>query len=69
MRVLELHYYLRAMTMNGGKEMALTRSFKELVQKRVASDPGFGEALRREGINTMLAGCNRTTCSRTDSAL
>jgi len=24
--------------------MALMRSFKELVQKRVASDPGFGEA-------------------------
>jgi hypothetical protein len=35
--------------------MAKTRSFKELVQKRVASDPGFGEALR-EGIDTMLAG-------------
>jgi hypothetical protein len=33
--------------------MALTRSFKELVQKRVASDPAFGEALLREG---MLAG-------------
>jgi hypothetical protein len=37
-------------------EMALTRSFKELVQKRVASDPTFGEALLREGIDTMLAG-------------
>src|ERR1700730_2672024 len=36
--------------------MALTRSFKELVQKRVASVPGFGEALLREGIDTMLAG-------------
>ena len=36
--------------------MALTRSSKERVQKRVASDPGFGEALLREGINTMLAG-------------
>ena len=36
--------------------MALTRSFKELVQKRVASDPAFGEALLREGIDTMLAG-------------
>jgi hypothetical protein len=32
--------------------MALTRSFKELVQKRVASDPAFGEALLREGIDT-----------------
>jgi hypothetical protein len=35
--------------------VALTRSFKELVQKRVASDPAFGEALLREGIDTMLA--------------
>jgi DNA-binding phage protein len=35
--------------------MALTRSFKELVQKR-ASDPAFGKALLREGIDTMLAG-------------
>jgi hypothetical protein len=26
------------------------------VQKRVASDPSFGEALLREGIDTMLAG-------------
>jgi hypothetical protein len=29
---------------------------KELVQKRVASDPAFGEALLREGIDTMLGG-------------
>src|SRR6266446_6417966 len=36
--------------------MALTRSFKDLVQKRVASDPAFGAALLREGIDTMLAG-------------
>src|SRR5271157_63825 len=36
--------------------MALTKSFKELVQKRVASDPEFGAALLREGIDTMLAG-------------
>jgi hypothetical protein len=36
--------------------MALTGSFKELVQKRVASNPAFGEALLREGINNMLAG-------------
>src|SRR5450759_6009159 len=40
--------------------MALTRSFKELVQKRVASDPAFGEALLREGIDTMLAGDVKT---------
>jgi hypothetical protein len=36
--------------------MALTRSFKELVQRHVAEDLGFGEALLREGIDTMLAG-------------
>jgi hypothetical protein len=36
--------------------MALTRSFKELVQQNVAADPAFGEALLREGIDTMLAG-------------
>jgi hypothetical protein len=34
----------------------LTRDFKELVQKRIASDPAYGEALLREGIDTMLAG-------------
>ena len=36
--------------------MALTRSFKELVQRHVAEDPAFGEALLREGIDTMLSG-------------
>jgi hypothetical protein len=36
--------------------MALTRSFKDLVQRHVAEDPGFGQALLREGIDTMLAG-------------
>ena len=36
--------------------MALTRSFKELVQRRVASDAAFGEALLCEGIDTMLTG-------------
>jgi hypothetical protein len=36
--------------------MALTRSFKDLVQRRVAEDPAFGEALLREGIDTMLTG-------------
>ncbi len=36
--------------------MALTKSFKELVQKRVTDDPAFGEALLREAIETMLAG-------------
>ena len=36
--------------------MALTKSFMELVQNRVARDPDFAAALLREGIDTMLAG-------------
>jgi DNA-binding phage protein len=36
--------------------MALTRSFKELVQQHVAADPAFAEALLREGIDLLLAG-------------
>jgi hypothetical protein len=36
--------------------MALTKSFKELVQGRVARDPAFAAALLREGIDTMLTG-------------
>jgi DNA-binding phage protein len=36
--------------------MALTRDFKELVQKRIANNPGFRDALLREGIDTMLSG-------------
>ena len=36
--------------------MALTRSFKELVQKHIAAYPDFAEGLLREGINLMLAG-------------
>ena len=36
--------------------MALTRSFRELVQRQVASDPAYGGALLREGIDSMLAG-------------
>lgn len=36
--------------------MALTRSFKELVQLHVANDPAFAVALLREGIDTMLTG-------------
>ena len=34
----------------------MTRNFGELVQRRVANDAVFGEALVREGIDTMLAG-------------
>jgi hypothetical protein len=34
----------------------LTKSFKELVQRRVASDPAFGRSLLREGIDAMLSG-------------
>jgi DNA-binding phage protein len=36
--------------------MPLTKSFSELVQKRVGEDPEFGAALLREGIDTMLTG-------------
>jgi DNA-binding phage protein len=36
--------------------MAVTRDFKELVQKRIARDPAFADALLREGIDTMLTG-------------
>ena len=36
--------------------MALTRGFKDLVQKRVARDPAFRDALLREGVDTLLAG-------------
>ena len=36
--------------------MPLTRSFKELVQRQVAEDPAYAEALLREGIDTMLTG-------------
>jgi hypothetical protein len=36
--------------------MAVTRSFKELVQSLVARDPDFAAALLREGIDTMLTG-------------
>jgi DNA-binding phage protein len=40
----------------GRRATGLTRSFKELVQHQVASDAAFGEALLREGIDTMLTG-------------
>jgi DNA-binding phage protein len=36
--------------------MPLTRDFRELVHKRIASDPGFRDALLREGVGTMLSG-------------
>jgi DNA-binding phage protein len=36
--------------------MAKTKNFKELVQRHVATDPAFAEALLREGIETMLSG-------------
>ncbi|MEJ0049495.1 MAG: transcriptional regulator [Rhodospirillales bacterium] len=48
---------MEAAQCKGGKsEMALTRSFRELVQKRVVREPAFGKALLREGIDTMLSG-------------
>jgi DNA-binding phage protein len=36
--------------------MALTRSFKETVQKRVMADKSFRKALLREAVETMLSG-------------
>ncbi len=36
--------------------MPLTGDFRELVQKRIARDPAFRDALLREGIDTMLTG-------------
>jgi hypothetical protein len=36
--------------------MAVTRDFKELVQRRIGRDPEFRDALLREGIDTMLSG-------------
>jgi len=36
--------------------MAVTRDFKELVQRRIARDPDFRDALLRESIDTMLSG-------------
>lgn len=36
--------------------MALTRSFKETVQARVARDPAFKQALLNEGVNALLEG-------------
>lgn len=36
--------------------MALTRSFKDTVQARVARDPAFKEALLTEGVNALLEG-------------
>jgi hypothetical protein len=36
--------------------MSSTQRFRKLVQQHVAADAAFGEALLREGIDTMLAG-------------
>jgi DNA-binding phage protein len=36
--------------------MALTRDFKETIRARVQRDPGFRQALLREGIENFLAG-------------
>jgi hypothetical protein len=41
--------------MNGERAMR-TRSFNELVQRHVAEDPAFAEALLREGVDELLAG-------------
>ncbi len=36
--------------------MSLTKPFKNLVQRRVANDAAFADALLREGIDIMLTG-------------
>ena len=36
--------------------MAKTKSFKDLVERYVKSDPKFADALLREGIDAMLSG-------------
>ena len=36
--------------------MVVTKSFRDLVQGRVAQDPEFAAALLREGMNALLAG-------------
>lgn len=36
--------------------MALTRSFKETVRARVATDPAFKQALLTEGVSALLEG-------------
>jgi len=38
------------------REMARTKSFKDLVQQHVKADKKFAEALLREGIDAMLSG-------------
>jgi hypothetical protein len=39
-----------------GDDMGVTKSFRDLVQRRIAAEPAYAEALLREGIDTMLAG-------------
>ena len=36
--------------------MPLTREFKETVLKDMQADPGFADAMLREGIDALLAG-------------
>jgi DNA-binding phage protein len=36
--------------------MALTRSFKETIKARAASDPAFKQALLTEGLNALICG-------------
>jgi len=36
--------------------MAVTKSFRDLVQSRVEQDPDFAAALLREGVDTLLTG-------------
>jgi hypothetical protein len=36
--------------------MGMTKSFRELVQRRAAAEPAYAEGLLREGIDAMLSG-------------
>ena len=38
------------------EKMATAKSFKDLVQSRMARDPDFATALLREGVDTLLSG-------------
>jgi hypothetical protein len=53
------------MTMNGSKRWHCRGVSKSWVQQRVVSSPAFGDALLREGIDTMLAGDVDTGIIRT----
>jgi DNA-binding phage protein len=47
---------VQAAQIQGALDMPLTRDFKETIQARIESDPGFRDELLREGIECLLAG-------------